>query len=52
MSENEGVGRGCEGDCAVRIVLDQDADRHARGSGGAEIGGAASSNISNNSWHG
>lgn len=53
MSQYEGVGLGREGDCAVRVVLDQDADRHARGSGGAEVGGGAvSSNISNDSWHG
>jgi hypothetical protein len=47
MSEHECVGRGCECDCAMRILFDQDADRHGRRRGGAEgdVGGA--SNMSN-----
>jgi hypothetical protein len=47
MSEDEGVGRGRECDCAVRIFFDQDADRHSRWRGGAEVGVDGVSNMSN-----
>lgn len=30
MSEDEGVGRGSEGDCAVWVIFNQDADGHCR----------------------
>ena len=39
MSKDECVGRGGEGDCAVRIVFDQDADGHCRRSRRAAAAG-------------
>lgn len=47
MSEDEGVGRSRECNCAVRIFFDQDADRHGRWRGGAEVGVDDVSNMSN-----
>lgn len=43
MSEDEGVGRGSEGDCAVWVIFDQDTDRHGRRWTRAEEGCAGAS---------
>jgi hypothetical protein len=48
MSEDEGVSRGRECNCAVRIFFDQDADRHGRWRGGAAFSVDELSNMSNN----
>jgi hypothetical protein len=31
MAQNQSMSRGREGDCAVRVFFDQDADRHCLG---------------------